>query len=119
MDEPTAHRVLLIEDDAATYSALRILLERRGAKVTLATTLAEARASLADHSPDAIVLDLMLPDGNGFEILADIRRRKLGVKVAVTTGVSDADQLKAVADLHPEALLKKPINLAELLRTVL
>jgi DNA-binding response OmpR family regulator len=112
-------RILVVEDDAATYSALRILLSKRGADVVLATTLTEARAALREGIPDSIVLDLMLPDGDGIEILRDIRARKLKTRIAVTTGVSDPDHLTAVANLHPDATLKKPIDLAELLRTIL
>ena len=44
---------------------------------------------LLDHNPNAIVLDLMLPDGNGGVLLETIRARQLSMRVVVTTGLSD------------------------------
>jgi DNA-binding response OmpR family regulator len=111
---PTKPRLLLVEDDPATSKALRAIFGRRGWDVAIATTLREARAYLTDGL-DCIILDLMLPDGDGIAILKEIRDNELPVRVAVTTGISDARRLKEVSKLGPELLLLKPVNLQELL----
>jgi DNA-binding response OmpR family regulator len=113
---PDKPRILVVEDDVSTHSALRFLLQRSGAEVTIAATLSAARAAMLDATPDGVVLDLMLPDGNGVELLREIRQRSMPVRVAVTTGVIDPEQLQAVMDLRPDAMLRKPINLTELLK---
>src|SRR5687767_9215482 len=67
-------RLLLVEDDRVTYTALRSLFSRRGWDVTIAATISQALSALAGGlAPDAVVLDLMLPDGQGEEVLRHIR----------------------------------------------
>jgi DNA-binding response OmpR family regulator len=108
-------RVLVVEDDLASANALSLLLKNRGYEVIHSTTLADAMRWI-DGSLYAIVLDLMLPDGNGSGVLEQIRHRQLPTKVLVTTGVNDMDQIARLKNLAPTRLLKKPINLADLLR---
>jgi DNA-binding NarL/FixJ family response regulator len=78
------------------------------------STVAEALPLLASQ-PDFVVLDLMLPDGDGTAILAAIRDADLPIRVAVTTGSSDRQRLDRVLRLRPDLLLTKPVNLSELL----
>ena len=105
----------MVEDDRATSNALRRIFLRKGWDVVHATTVAEA-LTLLDPRPDCVILDLMLPDGDGTAVLQAIRSHHLPIRVAVTTGASDPIRLKAVAQLGPEVLLRKPIDLADLLR---
>jgi CheY-like chemotaxis protein len=71
--------------------------------VTAAATLAEAMERLADE-PDAVLLDLMLPDGSGAQVLRHIREHGLSARVAVTTGTSDEHMLREVKGLKPDAI---------------
>ncbi|HEX2971534.1 MAG TPA: response regulator [Tepidisphaeraceae bacterium] len=106
--------MLLVEDDRLTYDALRAIFRHRGWDVTVATTLADALAAVDSH-PDGIILDLMLPDGDGEAILKKVRRLGLQTPIVVTTGSNDRARLTYVQSLAPEALLHKPINLADLI----
>jgi two-component system response regulator RegA len=119
MSDKNTHRrkLLLIEDDRATFTALRGILALRGWDVTVATTVAEAGAALGDPV-DAVVLDLMLPDGDGLSILERIRREGRDVPVVVTTGTVDDARVAAVRRLEPAALLHKPILVADLLKAI-
>ena len=65
--------VLLIEDDDNILRTNRRILEREGFAVLSAGTLADARLLLARHRPDAVVLDIMLPDGSGLAFCQEIR----------------------------------------------
>jgi DNA-binding response OmpR family regulator len=107
----------LVEDDPATSKALKGILDRRGWDVVNVSTIADAMAQL-EWNPDCVVLDLMLPDGDGTVILAKIRAENLPIRVAVTTGSVDAVRLKAVLDLRPEVFLTKPVNLRDLLEGI-
>lgn len=82
-----------------------------------AGTLADALAHLG-AKPSWVILDLMLPDGNGERILETVRESGSGARVVVTTGVFDEQRLRALKDLAPHAILIKPINVRELLRIV-
>ena len=116
---PAAARchVLLIEDDVATANALRVLLTMHGCEVAVARLL-EQGLDLLRINPTAIVTDLMLPDGDGIEVLARVRDANLPILVIVTTSVGDPMRLAAVHRLKPECVLRKPIDLGELLRAV-
>lgn len=72
MDE-TRGIVLLVEDDVNILRTNRRILERAGFTVLCAETLKEARAHLAQSTPDVLVLDIMLPDGSGLDFCAEIR----------------------------------------------
>ena len=111
------YRVLLVEDDAVTRNALRRLLTHKGWVVTVATTVAEAMDSL-NPPPHCILLDLMLPDGGGEEVLRKLRDENIPSKVAVCTGTSDPVRLAMVKGMDPTALFQKPIDFNELCRTM-
>jgi DNA-binding response OmpR family regulator len=83
----------------------------------VAATLAETWP-LLDREPDVLVLDLMLPDGDGVEVLRKVRREQIRVRVVVTTGSEDSTRLECVRTLGPDLFLTKPINLQELLNGV-
>jgi two-component system, NtrC family, response regulator AtoC len=107
--------VLLVEDDAVSANVLRKILTRLGWQVAIAGTMSEGLAGL-DDNPDAIILDLMLPDGDGEVILEKVRQMGLHTPVAVTTGVNDPARLRRIAALSPNIVLQKPIDLPSLLR---
>ena len=114
---PKTCRVLLIEDDPTSANALRVLLTMHGCEVAIARSLAQG-LDLLRTNPGAIVVDLMLPDGDGIEILARVREANLPITIVVTTAVGDPARLAAVYRLKPESVLRKPIDLGELLRAI-
>jgi CheY-like chemotaxis protein len=83
--------------------------------------------SMLVSRPDYILLDLMLPDGDGLEILRRVRAQQAdcpaggeggATRVIVTTAVSDPEMIRAVRDLQPHRLLRKPIDLVDLLSAI-
>ncbi len=110
-------RVLLVEDDPVSASALSTILTRRGYQVLHAPTVARGLLLLAEV-PDAIILDLMLPDGDGATVLQQVRAAGLACRVVVTTAVHDVAHLAAVRAMNPEVVLQKPIDLAVLLKII-
>jgi len=109
--------VVVVEDDRATRDALRSLFGRMGYAVDTATTVADGFC-LLDPPPDYLVLDLMLPQGDGADLLRYIRSHHLPTRVAVTTGMSDPERLEAVSGLGPDGLLQKPIQVEDLCRAL-
>ncbi len=109
--------MLLVEDDLVSASALTAILARRGFEVLHAPTVAAGLAMLAEL-PDVVVLDLMLPDGDGAALLKHVRSSGLPIRVVVTTAVHDAARLADVRALGPDLVMQKPIDLAGLLRAI-
>ena len=67
-------RVLVVDDEPQIVRGLKIMLRNAGYAVEAAETKAQALASLAVRPPDALVLDLVLPDGEGIEVCREVRR---------------------------------------------
>jgi DNA-binding response OmpR family regulator len=109
--------LMIVEDDPSSCKSLGSIFSRRGWAICSAGTLSEAMA-LLDHGliPDCLVLDLVLPDGNGEEVLKRIRDGGLKTRVAVCTGAQDPVSLSRVRSMSPNGLLRKPVDLAELER---
>jgi DNA-binding response OmpR family regulator len=107
-------RVLVVEDDPATSQAMRLLLQHHGYDVQVCGTVAESMNYLGSN-PDFVLLDLMLPDGDGADVLEHIRENDLRPEVVVVTGVSEPAWHKRVERLHPKQVLRKPVNVSQIL----
>ncbi|QOV89118.1 response regulator transcription factor [Humisphaera borealis] len=120
VDAETADRrtILIVEDDAISAQAMRILLRRSGWLVEVAPTIADANAYLDRNTPHTIILDLMLPDGDGSLVLRRVRDQALKTRVTVTTATADAGWIDRVKALNPHAILRKPIELTELMNAL-
>lgn len=122
MSEPLASpaspaHVLLVEDSEIAASALRILLEAHGYRVTIAASVADAvRAGLADP-PALLLLDLTLPDGDGLGVLEALRA---GDVTPAATVALTGDDAPATIDRCMRAgcteVMLKPVPARELVR---
>lgn len=86
---PTAHRILVVEDDRTQAALLRHWLETADHSVEVATTVSEARARLADGTWDCVLSDLRLPDGSGLDVLKEMRLMSPDTKTALMTNAGD------------------------------
>ena len=105
--------ILVVEDDAASRNALRLLLRHSGFVGLYAATVSEAMTQLADR-PCCVILDLMLPDGNGSSVLEHIRSSNLPIRVAIATGASDWERMVDVPRLKPDVVFRKPLQFERL-----
>jgi DNA-binding response OmpR family regulator len=110
-------RVLLVEDDRRSHQLLRQILVQAGCDVISAMTQAGGLAGVRDDL-DCLLLDLRLPDGDGEAILRKVRSEGMAMRVAVMTAETDPERLRAVAALEPEVVLRKPLDLGQLLRWI-
>ena len=94
------YSILLVEDNEAIQELNKELLEEVGGySVQIAMNLAEARDSLSKHTPDLIVLDIMLPDGSGLDYLKEIKQQHIDMPVLLLTALSESgDEVKGLRD---------------------
>ena len=112
----TKCRVLVVEDDEVSCHAMRALLTRWGYEVRTCSTTAGALDEIMRHRPQCLILDLMLQDTSGVEVLRTIRRREMPIHVAIVTGLHDAEPMREVRDLKPDVIIRKPVDLGVLRR---
>ena len=112
MEVPCRNRcVLVVEDDADARDALARFVGRLGHQVVTATTAPEALAAVLTTLPQFVLLDLMLPGLTGVELLRLIRVNQWPVRVAVVTAVDNPMGFEDVAQLRPDAVFRKPVDL--------
>jgi len=107
-------RILVVEDDPVLADGLKVGLGLAGSTVDVVFTAADARAALASTRFDAVVLDRMLPDGAGLDILADLRRQGDATPVLLLTALDEATDRVAGLDAGADDYLGKPFDLDEL-----
>ena len=113
---PRHGAVLLVDDDNAVLRAGQRMLRRMEREVLVASSGAEAVEVFAEHEAaiGCVVLDLSMPGMDGWEVLAELRRRRPDVFVVVASGYDLARLRKERRDVQPDAWLQKPFNAGEL-----
>lgn len=108
--------VLVVEDHGHTRAATTTLLASEGALVIQAETGRQALHGLHHDAPHAVVLDLMLPDLHGIEILKEIKKRRPASlrTVVVVSGVLNAQRNAELKELGADLVLSKPIRIETL-----
>ena len=109
--------ILVVEDSQTSRKVITMLLERKGYTIQEAKNGSEALVKLAEQAPDLVLLDLMLPDMSGYEVLAKIRQggKTADIPVIMLTGKSNpADRMKGLHHGSNE-YLTKPFDPAKLL----
>jgi PAS domain S-box-containing protein len=115
-------RVLVVEDELDAAEFVKMLLEKRGAEVTIATTAREALGILTTRHTDVLVSDIGLPEMDGFELMEHVRQQEVGSSgsipaVALTAFARSEDRTRALLAGY-QAHLSKPVESNELVATV-
>jgi DNA-binding response OmpR family regulator len=111
-------RVLVVEDDPSIALGLRINLEAEGFDVLSAEDGESGLEMTRGERPDLVILDVMLPKMNGFQVLQAIRREGLMVPIIVLSARSAEMDKVTGLELGAEDYVAKPFSLAELLARV-
>ncbi len=107
-------KILVLEDDLETAAALRVGLVRDGHEVVLAPDVASANEAIYSSAFDAAVLDVVLPDGSGYDVLSMLREKlPSAVTVMLTARSSIEDRVRGL-DRGADDYLIKPFAFAEL-----
>ena len=106
--------VLLVDDEPDLLTLLEMTLARMDLDTRSASTLAEARASLEEQTPDLCLTDMKLPDGNGLELIAEIQQRYPDLPVAMMTAHGSVETAIEALKLGAFDFVSKPVALDRL-----
>ncbi len=111
-------RVLLVEDDASTAKSIELMLKSEGFVVD-ATDLGEDGLEIGKlYDYDIIILDLMLPDIDGYEVLRRLRAARVTTPVLILSGLSEPDQKIKGLGFGADDYLTKPFDKRELVARI-
>jgi DNA-binding response OmpR family regulator len=108
-------KILIVEDEQELAKSIREYLNENEFICELADGLSVALDKISCHDYDTILLDLMLPDGNGFEILKELKRRNKTDGVIIISAKETLDSRIDSFHLGADDYLTKPFHLSELL----
>jgi two-component system KDP operon response regulator KdpE len=114
-------RVLVVDDEPQIVRGLRVVLRNAGFEVDAASTKEEALDAVAHRPPDAVLLDLVLPDGSGVDVCQQVRQWSQ-VPIVVVSAVGDEREKVRALDAGADDYVTKPFGSQELaarLRAVL
>jgi DNA-binding NtrC family response regulator len=111
-------RVLLVDDSELFIEVLVIRLRNRGMTVSTVTSVKEFFHKLGEETFDVIVLDLIMPEMDGLEVLSILKIGKSKLPVLVYTADAASDRLKKAMDLGALDVIPKPTDLRILKRKI-
>lgn len=107
------YKVLIIEDEGNIRHFVKTILVTNGYQVVEAKTAAEGKMAFMSHSPDVVILDLGLPDGDGMDFLKLVRREFTTPIIVLSARTDEKDKVAAL-DLGANDYITKPFGTAEL-----
>ena len=110
--------ILIIEDDAAMLRGLKDNFEFKGYCVLTAADGEEGLNTALNKKPDLIILDIMLPEINGFEVCRLIRKENLGMPIIMLTAKGEESDIVLGLNLGADDYVTKPFSIKELLARV-
>jgi two-component system alkaline phosphatase synthesis response regulator PhoP len=111
-------RILVVEDEAGLRLAVKDELEFEGFEVDIAENGTAALAAIRRSAPDLVVLDLMLPGQNGFQVCQTLRAEGIGTPIIIVTARDqEVDKVRGL-ELGADDYLTKPFGLAELVARI-
>lgn len=111
-------RILVVDDEDALRTVLSAELNSEGYEVGTAADGMEAVAELQKGRFDLVLLDIKMPNMNGFEVLKVIKEKYAGTKVIMLTGFADLKNAIESKKLGAEDFVSKPYDLVDLLTTI-
>ena len=116
--ETEGRPLLLVDDDAPFRQRLSVLLARKGFAVTSVGSLQEARVEAARLKPAHAVVDMRLEDGNGLDLVAELRAMSPDVRVVMLTGAGNLATAVAAVKAGAIDYLAKPADPEDIVRAL-
>ena len=111
-------KILIIEDEKELAQSIAEYLSEENYLCSFATNFREAIDKIENHEYDCIILDIMLPDGNGLEILKELKKQNKQDGVIIVSAKNAVDDRVNGLQLGADDYLTKPFHLSELMARV-
>jgi len=113
-------KVLIVDDEPSIIVALQFLMEQSGYATVVAFSGEEAMEAVAKHHPDLILLDIMLPVVDGFEVCQRVRENPdwKTIRIVLVTALGNEANVTKGLDLGADAYVTKPFSNADLVAKV-
>ncbi len=120
MNKQTLHKkVLIVDDEPDTLELVKLVLESGGFKTVLASNGKEALKVLESTKPDLVLLDVMMPDMDGWEVFRKIKEKYSTLPIAILTAkAQNFDKLMGLHVLKADDYITKPFGKNELIGRV-
>jgi two-component system response regulator PilR (NtrC family) len=106
--------ILIVDDETSLLEFLSVLCSGEGLSVTTARSVREARERLAERTPDLVLCDMMMPDGNGLELLREIKGADARTSVIMMTAYTSTKNAIEAMKLGAYDYVPKPFDIDEL-----
>ena len=116
-----AANILVVDDNPDLGMTLKMALELEGYKAELATTGTQALALQRQNPAEVVITDIFMPDSDGFELIATVKREFPATRIVVMSGGGQRlkrDYLSSAALMGVDATLQKPFEITELLKVL-
>ena len=110
-------KILMIEDDSTIAFGIKYALEQEGIKIDISKDLESGRFNINENTYDLILLDVMLPDGNGYDFCKEIRKMN-NTPIIFLTACDDEVNVVMGLDLGGDDYITKPFRVRELISRI-
>ncbi len=110
--------ILMIEDDSTIAFAVKFSVEQEGFNLDIAKDLETAKKTISNKDYDLILLDVMLPDGNGYDFLKQIRQHDEDTPVIFLTACDEEVNIVMGLDIGADDYITKPFRVRELISRI-
>jgi len=110
-------KILVIDDDTAVTDLLSVLLRSQGFDVTATNSSSDGLSLIRDNEPELIILDLMMPEIDGWEVCRSVRTFSQ-VPIIVLSALNDPSMVASVLDAGADDYLTKPLRMEALVETL-
>ena len=112
-------KVLVVDDEPDTLELVKLVLESGGFEAILANNGKDALAQIATVRPDLVLLDIMMPDMDGWDVFRKMKERDPGIPIAILTAkAQNIDKLLGLHVLKADDYITKPFGKNELISKV-
>jgi DNA-binding response OmpR family regulator len=115
-----AHRILIVDDEPSIVISLEYLMRREGYEIAVATDGEAALHAIAERPPDLVILDVMLPRMNGFDVCRRVRAdpRLADVRILMLTAKGRDTEVAKGLGLGADAYVTKPFSTRDLVAQI-
>jgi len=113
-----AKKVLIADDERDFVAFLSVALKREGFDVFTAFDGIEAKERIEENKPDIIILDLIMPHLNGWEVLKWVKEKEDKMSVIILSAKDDFDDIKNTYNLNADYYMTKPVNIRDIVKGI-